>query len=163
MGHWNCNPSPPANLSCDPRGEPHPADRHHPWSPFSGWLWLVSHRGPHLELLMRIQGLGHSRANCFPVYRLAPNVSTSPLAQHSDANSSGGTQWPRRKSSRAPPNPQSHLTWGLSAHTLPHPCSLCLSVTGLWGDLKGGPLGADNHRVAKETIFPLCWHKKESP
>ena len=25
----------------------------------------------------------------------------------------------------------SHLTWGLSAHTFPHPCSLCLSVTGL--------------------------------
>lgn len=41
---------------------------------------------------MRVQGSGHSGANCSPVQSLAPGVSTSPLAPHSDADDGGGTQ-----------------------------------------------------------------------
>lgn len=59
------------------------------------FLWLVmacQSQGTPPRAFAEDPGLRALQSQLFPVYSLAPNVSTSPRAQHSDANSSGGTQ-----------------------------------------------------------------------
>ena len=76
------------------------------------------------------EGSGHSRANCSQCIAWLPTSVPALVHSIQMLTAAVGLSDPEGKAALRPLIP-SHLTWGLSAHTFPHPCSLCLSVTGL--------------------------------